>query len=358
MERRTNSPSSNSFSDSDSYEDSNSIDEVEATLNNLDDELDDTEQALSTWSTQSPSTGYGSGTYTGTNTANETGQGTYTGSPSYVSLPSLFSPTAGSSSLQSSYPPPSNDPRFRLSHTTERTEGTEYLPVSRSAFLSSGANRHSRSSTEPSDLPPPGRANQLIGLFESGSSSRSPSPTKSTFTTLTRSQTPSNLSYSTLLSPPDRPSTATGSSYTPSTFTNTQSTFTQTTLSPSTFTTTQTGTGTITGITGSSQDTQTTPTSTLRRPTRQEGSPRSPLTNVRNIVALWKERTPTRRDNEKKEEAVPPVSPTPVSHGQRGSGGDDDGGLFGLRRRASGKRASGESLASEGERISNGSNGG
>ncbi|KAJ3767681.1 hypothetical protein FB446DRAFT_819548 [Lentinula raphanica] len=265
------------------------------------------------------------------------------------------------------YPPPSNDPRIRLSHITERTEGTESLPVSgisyattvparpRSAFVSSGANRHSRSSTEPSDLPPPGRANQLIGLFESGSSSRSPSPTKSTFTTLTRSQTPSNLSHSRLLSPPDRPSTATGSSYTPSTFTNTQSTFTQTTLSPSTFTTTQTGT--ITGITGSSQDTQTTPTSTLRRPTRQEGSPRSPLTNVRNIVALWKERTPTRKDNEKKEEAVPPVSPTPVSHGQRhgqrGSGGDDDGGLFWLRR-----RASGESLASEGERISNGSNGG
>ncbi|KAJ3786051.1 hypothetical protein GGU10DRAFT_180659 [Lentinula aff. detonsa] len=208
MERRATSPSSNSFSDTDSYEDSNSIDEVEATLNNLDDELADTEQALSTWSSQTPSTGYGSymgsgsgtytgngtytpsGTFTGTNTTTQTGQGSYTGSPSFVSLPSLFSPTAGSSSLQSSYPPPSNDPRIRLSHITERTEGTESRPVSgvsyattvparpRSAFLSSGAGRHSRSSTDPSDLPPPGRANQLIGLFESGSTSRSPSPTK------------------------------------------------------------------------------------------------------------------------------------------------------------------------------------
>ncbi|KAJ3746573.1 hypothetical protein DFH05DRAFT_963315 [Lentinula detonsa] len=396
MERRATSPSSNSFSDTDSYEDSNSIDEVEATLNNLDDELADTEQALSTWSSQTPSTGYGSymgsgsgtytgngtytpsGTFTGTNTATQTGQGSYTGSPSFVSLPSLFSPTAGSSSLQSSYPPPSNDPRIRLSHITERTEGTESRPVSgvsyattvparpRSAFLSSGAGRHSRSSTDPSDLPPPGRANQLIGLFESGSTSRSPSPTKSN-STFTRSQTPSNLSYSTLLSPPDRPSTATGSSYTPSTFTNTQSTFTQSTLSPSVFTTTQTGTGTGTGITESSAQTQTTPTSTLRRPTRPEGSSRSPLTNVRNVVALWKERTPTREHRTKnpEPEVDAPVSPTPESRGhkegqgQRGSGGDDDGGLFGLRRRASGKRASADSLGgSVSERISNGSNGG
>ncbi|KAJ3756688.1 hypothetical protein EV361DRAFT_950843 [Lentinula raphanica] len=128
---------------------------------------------------------------------------------------------------------------------------------------------------------------------QSGSSSRSPSPTKSTFTTLTTS-------------PPDRPFTATGTFYTPTS--NTQSTFKQTTLSPSTFTTTQTGTGTFTGITGSSRDTQTAPTSTLRRP---------------------------------------------------GFGGDEDGGSFGLSRRASGKRARGESsVASEGERISNGSNGG
>ncbi|KAJ4496018.1 hypothetical protein C8J55DRAFT_9414 [Lentinula edodes] len=401
MERRAASPSSNSFSDTDSYEESNSIDEVEATLNNLDDELDETEQALSTWSSQTPSTGYGShtgtgsgtytgytgsgtytpsGTFTGTNTVTQTGQGSYTGSPSFVSLPSLFSPTAGSSSLQSSYPPPSNAPWMRLSHITERTEGTESRPVSgvsyatsvpvrpRSAFLSSGAGRHSRSSTDPSDLPPPGRANQLIGLFESGSSSRSPSPTKSN-SSFTRSQTPSNLSYSTLLSPPDRPFTATGSSYTPSTFTNTQSTFTQSTFSPSAFTTTQTGTGTVTGITGSSEQTQTTPTSSsLRRPTKPEGSPRSPLTSVRNIVSLWKERTPTRNDgpkNSRGEVVAPSVSPTPDARGrregqpQRGSGGADNGGLFELRRRASGKRASAESLGgSEGERTSNGSNGG
>ncbi|KAF9078577.1 hypothetical protein BDP27DRAFT_17836 [Rhodocollybia butyracea] len=169
------------------------------------------------------------------------------------------------------------------------------------------------------------------------------------------------MSYSTLLSPPVRPSTATGSSYTPS-----QSTFTQSTLSPSTFTTTQTGTGTGTGAgaTGSSEtQTQTTPTSTLRRPTRQEGSPRSPLTNVRNIVALWKERTPTRNDGAKVAEVVPPtsVSPTPEPRTQREGervSVEDDGGLFGLRRRASGKRASAESVGEgESERVSSGSNG-
>ncbi|KAJ3911506.1 hypothetical protein F5877DRAFT_85875 [Lentinula edodes] len=60
--------------------------------------------------------------------------------------------------------------------------------------------------------------------------------------------------------------------------------FMQSTFSPSAFTTTQTGTGTVTGITGSSEPTQTTPTSSLRRPTKSEGSPRSPLTKVRNIV--------------------------------------------------------------------------
>ncbi|KAJ7883242.1 hypothetical protein B0H13DRAFT_2046904, partial [Mycena leptocephala] len=47
----------------DSYTDSNSLEEVEASLNDLDDEIDDTQHTVSQWSSS------------------------YTGSPSFVSLP-------------------------------------------------------------------------------------------------------------------------------------------------------------------------------------------------------------------------------------------------------------------------------
>ncbi|KAF5346216.1 hypothetical protein D9757_014048 [Collybiopsis confluens] len=320
MHRRAVLPSSNSFLDSDSDEDSNSIDEVQAAL------MDAGPSA-----TQTP--------------------GSYTGSPP-VSLPTIFTPTAGSSSLQPSYPSPYNDPRRQPKEQTLDTSHTSTL-LARSAFIS----RHRRTSTDPADLPPPGRTNQLIGLFESGPSSRSPSPTK-TSSSFTRSQTPSTISYSSLLSPLVWPSTATGSSsFTPSSFTHTQSTFTQSTLSPSDFTTTRTGTGT----TGQTSQTQT--TSTLRR-LPQEESPRSPLSNVRNIVALWKERTPTQTGRNDDKDAAPP-SPTPEPRARNGVGqrrglresAQNDGGLFGLRQRASEKRASAESNVSEGERISTGSNG-
>ncbi|ESK83877.1 hypothetical protein Moror_7588 [Moniliophthora roreri MCA 2997] len=263
MFRTARSPTrtdSNTYSD-DSYEDSNSIDEVEATLNNLDDELDDTEQALSTWSSSTPdqtrsyysSTGYG--TYTGTGTGSYSYSATqsgYTGSPSFVSLPGLLNPSSPSTHSRN-YPPASNDPRIRLSHITERTEGTESRPVSgvsqattiparpRSAFISSGHGRHSTDPSADRDLPPPGRANELIGLFEATSSgSRPNSPTKPlTSTSYTRSQTPTTT-LSSLMSPPLRPSTAAGTS------TYTGSAFAPNTLSSSAFTpsATQTGTGT------------------------------------------------------------------------------------------------------------------
>ncbi|KAF5339034.1 hypothetical protein D9758_014100 [Tetrapyrgos nigripes] len=384
-----------SYSD-DSYEDSDSIDEIEATLTNVDDQLDDTEQALSTWSSSSSnprqptvSTGYGytgSGTYSSSYTGSASGSytatpgsytgsasgsytatpGSYTGSPSFVSLPSVFSPTSPTSgtNTQSSYPPPANDPRARLSRITERTEGTSSRPVSgtsqattvparpRSAFLPTtpGRGGHARSSTDyDKDLPPPGRANELIGMFEATSHSRSSSPTK-TSSSYTHSQTPT--SGFSLLSPPDRPSTVTGSSYTP-TYTGSTS-FGQSTLSPSQFTTTQqTTTQTATGTGDRSPERH---TSTLRRP--GQSSPRSPLASVRNIVALWKERSPTKPGQSKPASVSSgSVSPTPETRQRPLPPSEDPEGLFGLRRRASG-RMSGRSLPeaeNAGQRASTGS---
>ncbi|KAL0574078.1 hypothetical protein V5O48_007887, partial [Marasmius crinis-equi] len=368
MYRLTRSPRTDTqtFSD-DSYEDSNSIDEVEATLNNLDDELDDTEQAVSTWSPSSPgqaqssysSSGYGSYTGTGSYSFTATPPG-FSGSQSYSSLPTLLASQSPTLTQSSRYPPPSNDPRIRLSHITERTERTESRPVSgvssqgtavptrpRSAFMPRSPGGHGRSSTDPGldkDLPPRGRANELIGLFEatsSGSGSRSNSPTKLTTSSYTRSQTPTGT-YSTLMSPPLRPSTATGAS----TFTSPG--FTPTTLSSSAFTPTITQSGTATG----SGSTERPPGDTLRRP--EQTAPRSPLSSVRNIVALWKERTPTKAHHRGTSVSSGSVSPTPESRNlpretqepiaESSSRPGEGDGLFGLRRRASG-RMSGESQA-------------
>lgn len=362
MRRINLSPSpSHRRSDSDyddSYDDDNSIDEVEATLNNLDSELDDTEQALSSWSSTGTPRTFTSSSFTGS---------PYTGSPSYVTLPAFNTRS----------PPPAGDPRFRLSRVTERTEeGTQSRPVSgisaadtrlatpdplrRSAFLSGTASpAHSRASSDSGparELPPPGRANQLIAVFEtnsptpgtgharaastpagprsispyytastnlnsgtgpSGTYSRPSSPSKSSSTGFTPTTT-----MSTLLSPPyytstmsgARPSTADGgSSFTPSTFT------TMTGQTPGQTTSTFTGTSTTPTRT---------PTSTLRRP---QTSPRSPLASVRNIVALWKERTPTRSPAKSATTAsAGSVSPPPQQTSEA-----VPQGLFGIRRSAS-----------------------
>ena len=157
--------------------------EVGATLNNLDDEIDDTEHALTSWS-GSYSPGSARRTFSSATGTFTYGTGSYTGSPSFVSLPT-FSPR---SPLQQPL-----DPRVRLSRITERTE--ESRPSSgtftasniiraanatpdglrRSAILGI-APSHSRSSTDPSSdrtLPPPGRLSELRAVFESQSPSGS-----------------------------------------------------------------------------------------------------------------------------------------------------------------------------------------
>ncbi|KAF8892923.1 hypothetical protein BD779DRAFT_1131471 [Infundibulicybe gibba] len=401
MRRITVSPSpSQQNSDQDSYTDDNSIDEVEATLNDLENDLDNTEQALSEWSHSTGPTP----TYTSSS---------YTGSPSYLSLPSLVPQRAA---------PIVSDPRMRLSRITERTEesrpnsgafsmGGTVRPASatpdafrRSALLA-GTSSHSRGSTD-SDLPPPGRANELIAVFETNSpghtrtasapGARSPSPY---FASQTTTNLPSATSYgygsSTGYGYGSRPSSptksrsgtsgflsplsttmesrfrtlspaatesrlGTGSYLSPSTYTAPPSTFSNTntntntntdtntntnsytatnTGAPSTFTNTLTAnsntytgtadntftnTGTYTVGSGTFTGTSTTPTSTLRRP---QTSPRSPLASVRNIVALWKERTPaTGRSTGK---SFAPGSSTSISPPPT-----DTDGLFGIRRRA------------------------
>ena len=145
-------------------------------------------------------------------------------------------------------------------------------------------------------------------------SSRPSSPTKSR----AGSAVGSSGGMSSILSPPQRGTTLSSDSrlYT----TTSSGTYTHTRSGSDTYTA---GTGatpsgsyssTFTGFTSTA-----TPTSSFRRP---QTSPRSPLTSVRNIVAAWKDRTPSLSSRSARS-ATPSGSPTQ---------GED--GLFSLRRRA------------------------
>ena len=410
------SPSDTQENFDDQYSDDNSLDEVHATLSNLEEEFDDTEQALTEWSGSYTS---GRPTYsTSTRTFGGSYSGTYTGSPSFVSLPT-FSPRSPF--------PQTVDPQTRLSRITEVTEesrptsmaasATNFLRpanptpdgLRRSALLGGGSGSHSRASLESGldpTLPLPGRLNELRAVFESQSPAgpsaastpglRTSSPMFGTTTQTSatghgygstsygsrpsspsKSGTGSSGSYTgpSLLSPPlTRPTTTSGFRSTASATTRTgtetfispsytatppytaTSSFTAVpsytstpsytaAVTPSTFSgansniwsnvNTQTRTGYTTpnptsntySDTGTFTRTSVTPPSGLRRP---QTSPRSPLASVRNIVALWKERTPAAaRPGEKSAaESVSSVSP-PV----------DTDGLRGVRRRVEGARA-------------------
>ena len=124
---------------------------------------------------------------------------------------------------------------------------------------------------------------------------------------------------------------------TPSTFTNVES-WTNTNTPVGSYTTpdttekayndSRTHTGSYTDTDTDTDTLSRTPTSGLRRP---QTSPRSPLTSVRNIVNLWKERTPAAgRTGEKSA----PGSVSSVSPPQT-----ENDGLYGIRRRVEGARA-------------------
>lgn len=149
-----------------------------------------------------------------------------------------------------------------------------------------------------------------------GYSSRPSSPTKS--------RSSSSVGSSALSPPPRAPTSMSADSrFPPSTYTRTTTTGTGTYSGTGTYTGTATSTDTYTNtFTTLDSGTVTTPTaSSLRRP---QGSPRSPLTSVRNIVAAWKERTPSLNKSTRS------ALSTSTSPPQEGSGD----GLFSLRRRA------------------------
>jgi len=365
----------------DIYVDENSIDEVDAALNNLDDDEDfaETEHSRSQWSPGSySSTGPTFSSATGTFTYSRT----YSGSPSFVNLPT-FSPRS-----PFNQPP---DPLVRLSRITERTEesrpssaafsspsrpfGTISETHRRSAFL---GGAHSRASTEPSSdrsLPIPGRLGELIAVFESQSPSMSHSRSTSTpgyrasspmfgtvesagsgygygSTSFSRPSSPSKSgsgfsgtytgpeTRSSLLSPPVRPTTSGPRSFTIGTRTDTPSYTTPSyTTTPSGFSNSITHTGSYTTpnteaktFTGT-EDTYTrstvTPSSILRKPQSTARSPIDTIDTVRNIVTLWKQRTPAATRTEKS--SVSPSSPPPLP-------GHDDG-LYRIRRRVEGVSA-------------------
>jgi hypothetical protein len=357
--------------ESEAYSDEDSIDETTEVENalNVDNELDDTEDHLSRWT--------GSGTPVSPSASYTSPPGSYTS----------FSPTFTSASGGGGFP--FFTPGRILSMITERTEITSSRPVSRvnptdtlrRSTMLGGTSQfaHGRSSTEPGldrpSQPPPRRTGDLIAFFEekradqgspishsraasapggprspspffttasqstpnfgsvtgygygsTGYGSRPSSPTKRESGSSDSSASSASLPISTLLSTPfrgltstsgvdTRTDTRTGTYGTRSPFSNT---FTDTLTN--TYSNTQTPSNTYTApstIAGASM-------MPLRRP---QTSPRSPLTSVRNIVAAWKERTPSVAKPSGKSSAqvsVTSTSPPP---------GDGDG-LFGIRRRA------------------------
>ncbi|KAJ7855172.1 hypothetical protein B0H14DRAFT_3865293 [Mycena olivaceomarginata] len=348
--------------DQESYTDSNSLEEVEATLNDLDDELDNTEQTLSQWSSS------------------------YTGSPSFVSLPSFGSP------------PPLHPPITRLSRITERTEESRPSSIAHRPLPSI----HSRASTEPG-LPPPGRATELIAVFESVPARASIPDSDACSVPVsavrflstgipqylwvktgltdkgrarnesgTRHQSESHKAVYEHARAASLPATRTRAASTPSrtnTYTRTDTFTPSNTYSQTGTTTTHTPSNTNTytrTFTPTNADTYSTATGThtppasLRRPA--QGSPRSPLASVRNIVALWKERTPTRGASPKHSSSASSSSSSSEkekSASEKAASDEgpqmrsealppDDGGLFGLRARTPSlrRRASGGSTPS------------
>ncbi|KAI0698971.1 hypothetical protein C8T65DRAFT_558944, partial [Cerioporus squamosus] len=399
MRRIIVSPSPDS--DSETYTDENSLDdvrEVEAALSLVEDEIDNTEDALTEWSRGSSSVGT-STSFTGQYSAATSATPSSYVSEGYRTMTDalLDRERRVLSTISEHTENPSRPNSFAQSGSGSRPN-TQYSNNSGNRASANLEERpslafHSRAATDPSGTPATGRvlnvpgrrAGELIAFFEEkqtttgrdsprlfghtrtlsapmgprspaprspGPRSPSPytttmSPSMSTFgqttsygygtttgygsstygyssrpSSPTKSRASSSLSssepittMSSFMSPPARGTTLSSDSrFVPTT----SETFTQSRSGPSTYTgsgttTSGTYTNTFTGFT-----TTATPTaSSLRRP---QTSPRSPLTSVRNIVAAWKERTPSLSKSMRSNT----TSPSPTQ-------GD---GLFSVRRRA------------------------
>lgn len=348
--RRVNVSPTRSSHSYDSYSEENSVEEraeVEAALNDLDNELDTTEDILTEWSR-------GSGpSYTGSTPSYSTSLDTYSiynrdaNRLSTISERTENIPSRPISHLRDSSRPAnlaSEGPRLsahRIStaspshfHNRLVTDMTSERPVGRRtgdliAFFEDRASPsdtsfgHSRTSSMPgnrvhSPLFPHSQSTPYISSTtgygytttgygsSTGYGSRPSSPAKSKAGSTISSASSDALSSSSLLAPPTGgPTTTTGRSGTH--------------LSPSDFASTFSNTfAEARSVTSSPAISPT--VSSLRRP---QTSPRSPLTSVRNIVAAWKERTPAlgKTAHSSTESSVSPVIKSE--------------GLFGLRRRSS-----------------------
>lgn len=367
MRRVILSPNPSASSRADSYSDDDSVGGADRGLRRLDQQFDETERALTDWSgsgtpytsTHSPYTG---SSYSGSRTPSSYA-GTHSGASSYLPLPNTTPRRAASPS----------DSRVRLSRITEYTENSR--PTSSSVSTNNGRQTtaspeayrrpttvtpgmHSRSSTDPGHdrtLPPPGRAIELISMFESNKPTtpghsrtasvpafRSPSPNNQTTSNLlgmsrggssheysiygshSRPTSPSKpTSYAdsrTLNSSALSSGSGTGANTAGSSVADSRS-YTETngqTRNPSTFT----GTNSRgTGATDTYADTSVTFTSNatgntfLRRPTV---TPHSPEVSIRNVRTAWNERALDKSSN-----ADPAL---------QASGSND--GLFAIRRQA------------------------
>ena len=329
----------------DSFYEENSLEEtaeVEAALNDIDREFESTEDMLTEWS-----------------------RGSSSGGPTYTSTTPSYATSLDTYSIY-------NRDGNRLSTISERTENIPSRPTSYGARVAAEGHRlsahrantaspghaHTRSATDFATERVPGRrTGDLIAFFEdrastpessfthtrtssmpgyrshspfhpisqstphmgtttghgtsTGYTSRPSSPTKSKAgsTISSASSVSDSLSMSSLLAPPTRG--------------NTTYTRSGTQLSPSDFASTFSNTFTA-SRTASNITSTTPPVSILRRP---QTSPRSPLTSVRNIVAAWKERTPSLS----KTPRTPTESTTSPPSKVGRSGGLDR--VFSLRRR-------------------------
>lgn len=341
--RRVNVSPTRSAVSYDSYTEESSVEdraEVEATLNDLDNELDSTEDMLTEWSR-----GSGPSSYTGTTPSYSTSLDTYSiynregNRLSTISERTENVPSRPISYLRDgarSANPAPEGPQLsahRVStaspghfHSRSVTDLTSERPIGRRtgdliAFFEDRATpsdtsfSHSRTSSMPgnrvhspffphSQSTPYMSSTTGYGYTTSGYGSRPSSPAKSKAGS-TISSISDALSSSSLLAPPTRGPTATVSR-------------SGTQLSPSDFASTFSNTFEEARSASSSAISPT--VSSLRRP---QTSPRSPLMSVRNIVTAWKER-PQASGKTAHTSTESSVSVVPKPDGR-----------FGLRRRAS-----------------------
>lgn len=298
--------------------------EVEAALAALDDEIDTTQNALTSW---------GSHTLDPYN---------FQPRPLSIITERTEDPVSRSASMRTSAfgaaPPRTPPPRVPVTPVSPADPladlpRPEHLPP-RSLTPSSLTHSHSRSSTDPGSRNPSPerglrhtprrRAGDLIAFFEDKSSSdsslsslgqvRSRSPTMTTFTP--PSQSLPALSRNTSDAPPPSYSFVLRSATQPTSGSRSASPTKSSGASLSSLLSPLRGTGSVESRPAAS----TTPIST-KQASPLPDEPRSPLSSVRNIVAAWKERTPSLGKSSK--------PPSTTSAGEEG--------FFSIRRRGGGE---------------------